>query len=308
MLSHRASLQELLHAAASGFVPDSVAHVAQQLEPLTIGLRQKVPVLAAGARLFRVRMMGTKPLSKHDVGPPPHGVAPIGRLNEAGESVFYLADSPDTAFAEARSKSGRYCLSEWRMQSPKVALANGGIPLSLLHEHFPDDFDPPGAILGGSEDEEVLALFRTLFTLPVETDTSVYRWSIACGLANGFAANCGRTSSETIDGNTKLSGRYPLSGIAYASVRKDKQAVNFAFNDLGITFLKLNHVQWVERSTDGYFSGIDYASTCDANGEIAWQGRAAHYVLQSGSAARLVKVADTVWNYEQLDGGLPEFS
>jgi hypothetical protein len=244
----------------------------------------------------------------HEVGAPPLGIAPIGRLNNAGESVLYLADSPDTAFAEARADSGLFCLSEWRIQSPKVALANGGIPLTLLRQHFPNDFDPPGAVLGGSEDEEVLELFRKLFTLDAETDTAAYRWPIACGLASGFAAVCGRISTETIDGNTRFTGRYPLSGIAYASLRKDKQAINFAFNDLGMTFLKLDHVQWVERSTDGYFSGIDYAGSWDANGDIAWQGRAARFVLQSGSAAQLVKVADTIWNYEQVDGGIPEFS
>lgn len=308
MTAHRAALQELHHAATSGVVPDSAGLIAEQLEPLTVGVRQKVPVLAAGARLFRVRRMEGKPRSTSEVGPPPPGVAPIGRLNEAGESVLYLADSPDTAFAEAKATSGLYCLSEWRIQRPKVVLANGGIPLSLLREHFPSDFDPPGAVFGGTEDEEVLTLLCTLFTLPLNAETLAYRWSIACGLASGFAAVCGRTATETIAENTKFSGRYPLSGIAYASMRKDKQAINFAFNDLGITFLELDHVQWVERSADGHFSGVDFASTWDQQGNIVWHGRAAHYQLQSGAAARLVKVSSTVLHYEQLDGGLPEFS
>lgn len=307
MSTNHTSIRDLQRAAEGGVVPESVEDVAQQLEPLTIGLRQKVPVLSAGARLFRVRRMKSKPRLTREVGPPPRDIAPIQRLNDAGDSVLYLADSPDTAFEEARATSGLYCLSEWRIQPPKVVLANGGIPLSLMREHFPNEFYPPGVVVGDSEDADVLALLRTLFTLPVDVDTTPYRWSIACGLASGFAAVCVRTSKETIDGSTKFSGRYPFSGIAYASMRKDRQAINFAFNDLGMKYLKLNHIQWVERGTDGHFSGLDYASGWDAHGNIAWQGRAANYQLQPGSSARVVKVSDTVWHYEQLDGGLPEF-
>ena len=121
---HQALLHKLTHAATSGFAPTSVAQIAAQLEPLMSGLRQKIPVLASGARLFRVRKMAQKPRSTHEVDHPPRGVAQIGRLNPAGESILYLADSPDTAFAEARAISGLYCLSEWRIQPPKVALAN----------------------------------------------------------------------------------------------------------------------------------------------------------------------------------------
>ena len=154
----------------------------------------------------------------------------------------------------------------------------------------------------------MLALLRTLFTLPVETDALVYHWSIACGLVSGFSAICERTLMETVGGNTKFSGRYPLSGVAYASMRKDKAAINFAFNDLGVTYLKLDNVQWVERDAEGHFSGKDFASTWDTNGDIVWKGRAAHYQLQAGAAARLVKVGESIWHYDQLDEELPEFS
>lgn len=281
--------------------------IAKRLEPFSIGLRQRVPVLKAGARLFRIRVIGAKPQSVREVGPPPKGAAPIGRLNEAGESVMYLADSPDTAFAEVRATTGVYCLSEWRIQQPKVALANGGIPLDLLRKHFPAEFDPRSVSLGGVEDPGVLDLFRTLFTLPVETNASAYRWSIACGLVNGFAAICGRTATDSVGGNTRFTGRYPFSGIAYASMRKDRQAINFAFNDLGLTYLRLDHVQWVKRDSDGHFAGLDFASNWTADGTIDWQGRPAHYKLQPGAAAKMVKNGPTSWTYEQLDGELPEF-
>lgn len=298
-----------LHAAVAAGSTPAIEHIVKKLEPLAIGLRQKIPVVSAGARLFRVRKMEAMPLTVVEVGAPPLGVAPIGRLNEAGRSILYLADSPDTAFSEARATAGRYCLSEWWVQQPKVALANGGIHIDLLRAHFPSDLDPPGAVMpAGREDEQVLALFGELFTLPATQNSNLYRWSIACGLANGFAALCGRTVTETVDGNTMFNGRYPLAGIAYPSVRKDKQAINFAFNDLGTTYLRLHNVQWVEKQSDGFFSGIDISSSWAADGRLLWQGRPAHYQLQSGESARLVKVAENVWHYEPLNGDIPLFA
>lgn len=298
-------IRELLAAVAAG-PPPAMEHMVKNLEPLSIGLRHKIPVVSAGARFFRVRKLETMPHALTEVGAPPPGVAPIGRLNESGQSILYLADSPDTAFSEARATAGRYCLSEWRMQEPRVALANGGIHLDLLKAHFPNDLDPPG-IAGGREDEQVLALFRELFTLSATQNSELYRWSIACGLVNGFAALCGRIATETVDGHTKFTGRYPLAGIAYPSIRKDKQAINFAFNDLGMTYLRLHNVQWVEKHSDGFFSGIDIATSWDVDGSLLWQGRPAHYQLQSGESARLVKVAENVWNYEPLNGDVPIF-
>ena len=138
-----------LHAAVAAGPPLAIELMVRKLEPLSIGLRQKIPVLSAGARLFRIRKMETMPDAITEVGAPPPGVAPIGRLNEAGQSILYLADSPDTAFSEARATAGQYCLSEWRVQQPKVALANGGIHIDLLRAHFPNDLDPPGIVLHG---------------------------------------------------------------------------------------------------------------------------------------------------------------
>jgi len=283
--------------------------MAQRLEPLTIGLRQKIPIFTRGARLFRVTNWCGKPTRTSDVKAPPSARARIGRLNDIGQSVLYVADSPDTAFAEARAKSGEYCLSEWRTQPERVALANGGMPLTLLRARFPDNFDPhTGNALGGIEDDQLLELFRKIFTIEVRGDHERYRWSIACGLACGFAHLCERTSARERDGNTEWGGRYPFAGIAYASVRTDKDAINFALNDLGQTLLRLENVQWVALHADGSISGLDFASSCGADGEIAWQHRPARFQIQPGGAARVVKIAETVWKYETVDGSIPHFA
>ena len=151
-------------------------------------------------------------------------------------------------------------------------------------------------------------LFRRIFTLRVDTDEARYRWSIACGLACGFAHLCERTGAAEVDGNTEWTGRYPFAGIAYASTRTDKEAINFALNDFGQTLLRLDNVQWVERHADGSFSGLDFASYWDTSGSIAWQGRPARLQVQPGGSARVVKISETVWKYESTDGSIPYFT
>ena len=307
MPQHHSTLSELVQLVSARRAPLSVAKAFELLSPLSIGLRQKIPVLLNGARLFRIRKMVAKPLFTAMVGAPPVEVVPVGRLNDHRQSVLYLADSPDTAFAEARALAGQYCLSEWRVEWPRVALANGGLDSTILGEHFPNDLDSPIAIQAGTEDHDVLALFTSIFTLSVGDDTDLYRWSIACGMSNGFAHRCERNGSEVVAGNTKLTGRFPFSGIAYRSTRKDRTAINYAFNDLGQTYLSLNHLQWVERHTDGSFSSIDIANSWGESGKISWEGRPAQYQLQSGQAAKVVKADKDTWTYENLDGSIPIF-
>ena len=308
MPHHDTVLAEVLAELQRGSIPPSVAAAAETLKPMTIGLRLRAPIVMNGARLFRVRRMECKPLHRTELGAPPIGVASIGRLNDQGASVLYLADSPATAFLEAKLGPGTYALSEWRVAREKVVLANGGMDQQFLAKAFPNDLDGHRTVTEGREDLQVAALFRGIFTLAADENPLLYRWSIACGLANGFAHLCERTDHKTVDGNTHFSGRYPFSGIAYASTRSDRDAVNFAFNDLGQTYLRLHQAQWVDRAKDGTFASLDFAAEVDGGGQINWLGRPARYVLPPGAAARVTKVASTVWTYEQLDGALPEFA
>lgn len=304
---HDTIFAKVLAELTRGNIPPSVAAAAEMLKPMTIGLRLRAPIVMNGARLFRVRRMEGKPLHRAELGAPPAGVASIGRLNDQGVSVLYLADSPATAFLEAKLGPGTYALSEWRVAREKVVLVNGGMDHKFLANAFPNDLDAHRPVTEGREDLQVAALFRRIFSLAADENPLLYRWSIACGLANGFAPLCERTDHRTVDGNTHFSGRYPFSGIAYASTRSDRDAVNFAFNDLGQTYVRLHHVQWVDRAENGTFASLDCAAEVDRGGHVNWLGRPSRYVLPPGASARLKMVAPDVWTYEQLDGDLPEF-
>jgi hypothetical protein len=104
-------VQTLTEEIASLRAPHPIAEAFELLNPLSIGLRQKIPCLTQDARLFRIRKMKMRPEVIAETGAPPIGVAPVGRLNDQGQSVLYLADSPDTAFAEART--GAFISRSW---------------------------------------------------------------------------------------------------------------------------------------------------------------------------------------------------
>jgi len=87
-------------------LPTSIGGLSERLNPLSIGLNHRCPVVGIDARMFRVRPIDHKPASTSDVGAPSPKRCPIGRLNDEGQSVLYLADSPETAFAERGAKAG----------------------------------------------------------------------------------------------------------------------------------------------------------------------------------------------------------
>jgi hypothetical protein len=305
-------MRELERDFENGVVPKSAEELGDQLEPLSIQLRQHVPVLFRDSRMFRIsKVRNCKPDSIDKVGAPPPNIAPMGRLNDKGQSVLYLADSPDTAFAERRAELGEFCLSEWRVNVEKLGLANGGISQTTLAQRFPEDI-----YLGQSPefiprecDERILNLFRRIFTLDVRDNTALYRWSIACGMVNGFAVRCDlQNVEEMVNGMMKWTGRYPFAAIAYPSVRTDRTSLNYAFNDRGMRNIKLDHLQWVRREEDGSHVGLDFANTWNQAGVISWQNRPANIQLKSGERGKFTKIAETVWKYETEGGRIPWFA
>ena len=254
--------------------------------------------------------MDQKPILIREVGAPAPTESPIGRLNDERQSVLYLADSPDTAFAERGSVPGYFCLSEWRVTAAKLAMANGGIP-SNISERFRKEGSKigPPEFIPRTDAEAILNLFREIFTLNVQENLSLYRWSIACGLASGFSHKCDRAGAvETAEGITRWEGRWPFGTIAYPSVRASQTPLNFALNDHGKSHVKLHHVQWVQRFDNGFYTSLDFANEWDDHNVIHWQNRPAKFQLKRGEAAMVTKVAETMWRYETTDGSIPWFA
>ena len=303
-------LKALKHDLERRIVPTSAEEISQRLELLSIGLSQQCPVLGAGARMFRIRSMREKPTLINDVREPPPEISPIGRLNEKGQSILYLADSPDTVFAERGAHAGDFILSEWRVTAEKLAMANGAIPPAIVAKRFPSQVSGVTPKFSPKADaDEIQNLFREIYTLDVRDIPLLYRWSIACGLVNGFSHKCDRKDAgETPEGLTRWKGRCPFSAVAYPSIRTEKKSLNYAFNDRGRLHLKLDHLQWIRRFEDGSYTSLDFSNSWDNENVIHWENRPAQFQLKAGEKAKVAKIAETVWRYETEDGSIPRFA
>jgi hypothetical protein len=279
-------------------VPLSVDALAARLAPLTMDLRQRVPVAFRGFPMFRIQPAGEKPLNISSVGAPPNGSPKAQRLNEAGQTVLYLSDSPATAFAERGALLGEYCLSEWTTTAEKLLMVNGGIPpeamLQFFSQNISEGRDPFPLT---PKDEQILSFLREIYTLDADSDKLLYRWSIACARSNGFSHVCELTGKAEANGITQFQGPFPFAAIAYPSVRTDPIALNFAFNDRGRSLVHLNYVQWIRISPEGKWEILDFADRWDASGDLLWTGKPG-FVLKPGARARVIKTSATEWCYE----------
>jgi hypothetical protein len=225
--------------------------------------------------MFRIQPAGEKPLNISSVGAPPNGSPKAQRLNEAGQTVLYLSDSPATAFAERGALPGECCLSEWTTTAEKLLMVNGGIPPEAMLQFF----------------RQNISEGRDPFPLTPKDE------QILSARSNGFSHECEVTGKTEANGITQFQGPFPFAAIAYPGVRTDPIALNFALNDRGRSLVHLNYVQWIRISPEGKWEILDFADRWDASGDLLWTGKPG-FVLKPGARARVIKTSATEWCYE----------
>jgi hypothetical protein len=292
-------------------IPGSIDEAFKQINPLTVEVKLQSRLLIVGRywRMFRARAMGARPAHIVEIGAPPaYKVLLPGRLNDCGQSVLYLADSFNTALCEINAVEGQYCLSEWEVNEPKLACANGGLHPDFLAGLLPHDYtgqlhlDRPVS----EREDELLTFIRKVFMSPLGGE--LYRWSIACGMANGFAHQRDLRSAIEANGNTWWEGAFPMSAIAYSSIRTDQIAVNYAMNDVGMRCVVPRQVQWVRLTADGVVTGLDFADSWNLGGNIEWQDRPANVLIADRDPAYEVSTGKRPWKRDSTDEYIPEFS
>ena len=82
-----------------------IDEIKRRLESLMIGYGIGSPIFSAGAFLYRARKVGptfskSTGITHKDLIYPPKHVAPLGRLNRAGEPVFYSSMHKEFVFFE----------------------------------------------------------------------------------------------------------------------------------------------------------------------------------------------------------------
>lgn len=278
------------------------------INPITIGLTQPMLVAFQGNRMFRVRALDEKPTHVENLGAPPDGVAHRGRINEEGASVLYLSDTPRTALAEAGIEQGVYCISEWRVDCPKLGMVNGGITRQLLADHFTQAISDLPAPEPTEQDHLVMGLFRDVFTLDVGDNIERYAWSIAAGRASGFNHQSGLEEKIEKDGITTIKGEMPFSALVFPSVRLDRLSLNYVINHQGMEHVSLRNVQWARRDAGGRTQSLDIATTWSDDGALQWKGRPGRFVLKGGEMAKLTKIGPNEWDFETENGTVPWYS
>jgi hypothetical protein len=82
-----------------------IDEIKRRLEPLIIGYGIESPIFSAGAFLYRARKLGSTfsksmSITHKDLIYPPKRVATLGRLNRAGEPIFYSSLHKESVFFE----------------------------------------------------------------------------------------------------------------------------------------------------------------------------------------------------------------
>ena len=82
-----------------------IDEIKKKLEPLKIGYSIQSPIFEPGAFLYRARLIAptfnkTDGIMRKDLIYPPANVAPLGRLNRAGQPAFYCSMHKESVFFE----------------------------------------------------------------------------------------------------------------------------------------------------------------------------------------------------------------
>jgi hypothetical protein len=308
-MTNWSELATIENAFDGSAIPSSIDDAFREITPLTIGVQQRLLTLSQYWRMFRVRAMSEKPSHISDIGAPPADkVRALGRLNDCGQSMLYLADSPHTALCEIKATEGEFCLSEWDVNVPKLLCTNGGLDPEFLAGLLPHDYTEQLHLERpvSEREDELLTFIRKVFMSMLAGES--YRWSIACGMVNGFAHHCDRRNTREVEGNTKWEGMFPFGAIAYPSIRTDKVAVNYAMNDHGMSCILPPQVQWVRLNADGMITGLDFADSWGLRGNIHWQNRPANILIATEDPAVTISTSDNPWKRDAEDDYIPQFS
>lgn len=82
-----------------------IDQIKQRLDPVMIGYSIETPIFDQGAFLYRARKIGPNfnkavGIARKDLIYPPKHLAPLGRLNRAGQPMFYSSMHKESVFFE----------------------------------------------------------------------------------------------------------------------------------------------------------------------------------------------------------------
>jgi hypothetical protein len=254
---------ELVKLAVSGVI--SPEEFERELWGLSKGHTRRARSYKAGdIRIYRTRIWddSERPRTAIDLSYPPKTLAPLGRANLEGESVFYASAGLPTTFVECGLEKGQHVVcSEWR----------NTIDLILQEVGLSTDS-------GASELERI---YHEIFT---SLDPAMYRFSA-------------RVARHLLGGGAISGLVYPSIASQNASTNV---ALKTEFVDSGLRLVNasLYFVKDASRLFKYEIEEIDFGVP-DHEGSLNWKGRKRTWVLRKqGDTVRMVSNG---WGWDGYD-------
>jgi hypothetical protein len=289
-----------------------IDEIKKRLEPLMIGYAIQSPIFDPGAFVYRARLIGPTfnkagGITRQDLIYPPTNVAPLGRLNRAGQPVFYCSMHKESGFFELPDlKAGDEIVLTFWKTTEKMFVNNIGYTefafKQLGAKRTLPNWGPPQApnsteatvtlpempkeardvALSKDQNREIKEAFSEYFTRKVSADESfLYRLTVAIA---------------EMHLGTIVNHKTQFAGILYPSIRMWANADNVAvlpwFVDGQLEFRKAVHVRIKNRTETAIdIDYLDAAHEFDDTGKLKWLGRVRAWTLHPKQCARFLGVA-----------------
>jgi hypothetical protein len=301
--------------------------IKQRLQPLKVGYSIQSPVFDAGVFLYRARKVSSTfsksmDITYNDLIYPPKHLARLGRVNRAGEPVFYASMDKEAVFFELpdHTDGDELILTFWKTtermlvnnigytefafqqlgakravptwEAPKApGSTESTVSLSTL---------PPEVVnvaLSKGANRELKEIFSQYFMRNVPSDES-FRYKLTVAIGEMHLGSITNYNAQ-------------FAGILYPSVRMLANGDNIAlhpwFADKHLESRKAVHVRIKGRTaTSLQIDYLDAAHEFDDAGKLKWLGRIRSWKLTTvGQTVRVLGVAgpDDDGDYTAGEGG-----
>ena len=260
-----------------------VDELVRRLWLATVGVPIRAPVFEPGFMLFRGRICETAS-TVPDLSYPPAALTRIGRLNRAGDPVFYSSTSRAAVFYELSVAEGTTVLvSRWRAAAPML-LCHVGYHESVfasLGSRRPvagwDGVNSPNAGLPASA--SIWKQIGQLFATHVP-DGEEHRYAVSVAIAERMMTD-------------------PFAGVLYPSMSMWANADNVALRpswvDANLRFVGVESVRVkVITGTTMEVEVLDYATSPDGE-TLAWKGRGLNWVMRESGGVLRFESTGEIW-------------
>jgi hypothetical protein len=247
----------------------TIEHLSAMLEPLFMNYSINAAAFGPDLYLFRGRLLTHKPIWISELGPPPVGVADLGRANAEGETVFYGASTRNIPFFEVRASSASLVVVGcWKTTEP------------LLLNHIAYSSTAQSLTQSGRA-------LDTIYPFVVETRSiSPLNAEIYDFLSHKFSA--GSLSPDVYKLSNAISRRLlqePFGGLMYPAIQVQGNADNIILKKpIFEKALKFVSAELFDIKAAGHLSFdtdvLDAATQFDEEGRLKWLGRPLSYVIR----------------------------